>query len=253
MLIYIISLKSDLKRRNRINNLFIGKTRTYNFFDAIIGKKIKRESLPCLKGRIKYRKNQLTNGEIGCTFSHLEVYKLLLNSNQDWICVLEDDVEIDNKFFKFIDNVQQENLNVNGVYFLGITRDMYETKFIAHNIWGKEKHVDSTFYLSKGSGRFIFGTYGYLISRNSAKKLIELHEKGFYLADDWKAFEKEIKDLRYYIIESNIVNHPPLNSGNSNIDQERKGSYKPLSNFSLISRPFKSLIYYIFKLVNMVR
>lgn len=45
---------------------------------------------------------EISSGEIGCYLSHLECWKKLVSSDDDWALVMEDDIQISERALKFL-------------------------------------------------------------------------------------------------------------------------------------------------------
>lgn len=86
---YIISLKNSIERREAISQQAAMAGLDFVLTDAVYGKELPKELLSILKAEHSYA---ITPGEIGCSLSHLNVYKELLHSEDDFALVLEDDV-----------------------------------------------------------------------------------------------------------------------------------------------------------------
>ena len=103
--IRVISLKNQLDRREKINNLFDNKNIRWSFFDAISGKDIQ----PFLhmydrKKRLQTPGYDLRDNEIACFLSHRAVWQECLKENKSFL-ILEDDVSINTSLPRFLDSI----------------------------------------------------------------------------------------------------------------------------------------------------
>lgn len=226
--IFIVSLKQDVDRRKAISNILEGFGLNFTFVDAIYGKDLSKDYLNSIieksSGAVLSRGFPPAPGEIGCTLSHLKTYKEVLDRNLQWACILEDDVILDKRFATFITTFQSNDLDKNNAYLLGGQNGLGKQYIIKsfkniHNIGGQK------FYKTIRSEKSIFGTCCYLISSALAKRLLDLSEAEFILADDWHYLVKNRYVNSIYL--SNFVDHP-TDLSNSHIESER--SIKFLNN-----------------------
>jgi glycosyl transferase family 25 len=94
--IFIISLQKSAHRREYINKLFNHNHIEFEFFDAFDGSLHIQNNF-----EIKFN---LTNGELGCLYSHLLLYKKIQKENISEALVLEDDIIFSKRFLIFYKN-----------------------------------------------------------------------------------------------------------------------------------------------------
>lgn len=219
--IFIVSLQQDVEKRAAISKILNEFNLDFTFIDAVYGKDLSKQYLNSIieksSGAVLSRGFPPTPGEIGCTLSHLKTYKKVIDRNLKWACVLEDDVILDNRFARFITTFQSNNLDPDNIYLLGGQNGLGKQYVIKsfkniHNIGGQK------FYKTIRSEKSIFRTCCYLISSELAKRLLNLSETKFILADDWHYLVKNKLVNSIYL--SNFVDHPILLL-NSNIESER--------------------------------
>jgi glycosyl transferase family 25 len=142
-------------------------------YSAVDGKKLrKKEELQRLFEGNDYNMNV---GIVGCTLSHINLYIKLLYNNLDYLCILEDDVEfVDN--FSILLNTLVEKLPENwdlcylGCHLAGEAKVYLQSRRNSENLverWSTEKSLQ----LSPG------GTFGYLVSKSGAEKLLDFIEQ----------------------------------------------------------------------------
>lgn len=95
---FVISLKSAEKRRNHIKNEFDKKSIHFNFFDAVTINELDDIQK---KLDIDLSLSNLTDLEKACFLSHVSLWVKLLESNEKFITIFEDDVVLSNKNVKF--------------------------------------------------------------------------------------------------------------------------------------------------------
>lgn len=138
-------------------------------FSAIDGKKLDLNNLDrniitedgknyAKKGDIIY--THLTLGAIGCAQSHRAIYQKIVDENINSCLILEDDITLDDKFnekIKYIENQIKVNNKINNDY------DLYFLGF----------HPGTT-YDDTMRYKSVYGLFGYIVTNNGAKKLLDL-------------------------------------------------------------------------------
>lgn len=224
--LYIVSLKKDIDKRNKIISILESYNIDYEFIDAIYGKElsdlVRQEHIYKSTGKILDREFPPTPGEIGCTLSHIKTYEKIVNLNIDWACILEDDVILDQRFSIFFKGFSSDNLDQDSIYILGGQEGLFEseiTKSIRNfYIIGSQKFCKTI----KSEG-VIYRTCCYMLNIKLAKKMLNLYDGDFILADDWNYLVKNNYIKSIYI--SDFVAHP-LDLTNSLIEHERLASEK---------------------------
>lgn len=234
--IFIVSLQKDLVRRAAISKILNEFNLNFTFIDAVYGKELSTNYLDSLRnkssGKIVDRGFPATPGEIGCTLSHLKAYQEVLDRGLEWACILEDDVILDDRFKRFINEFNSKYLDPTNLYLLG-GQHPYSKKYIIKSIKNVKKIGSQNFYKTIGSKEVIYGTCCYLISSSLAKDLISLGDDELILADDWAYLVK--KGIIRSIYLSDFVQHP-IDLTNSHINKEREAGE---STKKALNRPAK--------------
>ena len=206
--IRVVSLKSDVYRRSNIIKLLSSFKLDFEFIDAIDGRLMIAKDFFSLS--ISSRRGFLSPAELGCSLSHQKAYVEFLNSDYDFLMVLEDDIIIDN--FSFFNYEFCENLN-DLLLILGGQDGLRRSKLLRNVRLHRFGHYAHTFF-----GRFFQRTCCYVLSKDRASEMVLLWNKGAYLADDWHFIMRNtnIKGILYFPIFS----HPEDLSG-SVIEEER--------------------------------
>ena len=230
--VFIVSLTQDVEKREVISQILKGFGIKYNFVNAVYGKELSENILNSFrrksKGKITGRGFPATPGEVGCTLSHIDVYKKIVDSDIAWSCILEDDAILDERFENFIRTFKEDQLSPKSLYLLGGQNGFPEAQVVksrknAIEIGGQK--FDKTIR----SEKFLHRTCCYIVSSQMAKDIVELSSSAFILADDWEYLKTVGVIERIYL--SNFVDHPiDLSASHLQIEREHAASNKTLVN-----------------------
>ena len=205
--VYVINMRGSEERRRSIESQLTREKISYGFVDAVDGVKLgeevtdnyneikrqyasyassERDTLvrlhhfvvPKNPKRIKVEKamllRSLTAGEVGCFLSHMKIYNHMINENNPFAVILEDDAQLVPGFGELILRLAKQGFK-------------YELIFLGHLYWGTRSLKDEETPLSlRGRmklnhtyelGHFVvmpLGSHGYLITLTGVKKLLEL-------------------------------------------------------------------------------
>lgn len=186
MKIFIINLKKNIDKKNKIINILSEFEKwskiklDYTFFEAIDGSIIDYNKI-----NINYfwfdpnSHLHLTKGEVGCALSHIQLWKIHVKqcesnldntSNENCIMILEDDFIINNKnVFKEV--VQLKKVDFDLLY-LGRKKMVDENEEVSYML---KKEINHTVVKSV----FSYWALAYIISYDCAKRLINSNDN-FY-------------------------------------------------------------------------
>lgn len=173
---YIINLEKSLDRKRYVENILSN----YPFLDiefivAVDANKMSNEEQNKLFNVTDFSKKyskKVRPGEIGCTLSHQKCYRKLLNSNEDYVLILEDDIILNNEFQEtleklknHIDPIKPQVILLSGWYW-----------------FYKSTRLNKKYKLADVLDAFL--THAYIINKTAAKLLVEPYPST--MADDWK-------------------------------------------------------------------
>lgn len=255
--IYIVSLEQDLHKRNKISGILNSYGLKYQFVDAIYGKKLSEEErefyINKSTGKILDRCFMPTPGEIGCTLSHIKAYKQIVNNGDEWACILEDDVILDQRFQKFIKEFDCNNINMDShsIYLLGGQEGLFSHE-IVKSIQNFHEIGSQKLYKTIRSEAIIYRTCCYVLNAQLAKRMLEFYQINFILADDWNYLLKNKFINRIYL--GDFVEHP-IDLSNSLIESERvnasgnvRADQKISNLLSKLKKPLKKIRILFFKI-----
>ncbi len=112
--VFIITLKNSHERHALFKNLFEGLD--YEIHWGVIGKELDREKLNDneiinTEKQIELAGQALSMGEIGCAFSHLNVYQTILKRGYKRVLIFEDDIRLSNENLKNLHGTLKLSLN----------------------------------------------------------------------------------------------------------------------------------------------
>lgn len=250
--IFIVSLKKDIKRREKITRELSIQTLSWTMIDAIEGKDLQQEYLNSLD--YSYNKPSCAN-EVACSLSHQMIYQKIINNGNEWAIILEDDAIIDNKLSLLINGLSYYGtscLKKDYIYLLGGQEGLRTRSSLSLSFFHKIRINGITFKKVTYKPNKLARTCCYLIHRDECERLIKLFNQYYYVADSWELFVKFNVAKGYFLTE--IIKHPLLTLENSNIEQFRvkkdtprrkKGYFESKISllFLQIRRFFRSLKY----------
>ena len=168
MITYLINLKRASERLISAKETFEKAGINFTLEEAVDGKDLSlpHEDYSELKYNLLHGKK--TNlGELGCYFSHLNVLKKFLNTEEDWALVCEDDIEFNEDIVEIINDALRSEISFD---LLRLSGGSNKAKEIGLPL--KLKKIRNDFFLSLNFG-FKSGTGCYLVNRLAAKNIIK--------------------------------------------------------------------------------
>nr|WP_129733145.1 glycosyltransferase family 25 protein [Parabacteroides goldsteinii] len=182
---YVINLKESVDRREKV----WAETQKYPCLDvewveAVNGRTLSSEDVRkrfnVMEFIYKYVRTP-NRGEIGCTLSHRECCRRLLESEEEYALILEDDVV-------FLDQERVEDMLEKITSLLKRTTPHLIT-LSTHLIYYKNKKLQIDNY-SIYKLWMVWGTCAYLINRKAAGKLLSV-SRPFIVADDFTYMQRK--------------------------------------------------------------
>lgn len=194
---YVVNLRHAVERREHMQREL--RKHPYLaplFVDAVLGKEIVANELSALYAESRAKENigrPLSKGEIGCSLSHVNICRDMIEKNVQMALVLEDDV------------------------FLPVTIEAELTELKC--ILGKSLPVvilltpvikASTRVILKLGNNEVIKPYeacytsGYLLNQSAARELLRLNMPVCVAADDWEYFEMKSK-LELYGLRNHLI------------------------------------------------
>ncbi|KKB47564.1 MULTISPECIES: glycosyltransferase family 25 protein [Parabacteroides] len=209
---YVINLPKDTERRIYITKE-ISKIAYLDieFVDAVDGRELGKEKLSenfDFKKSKNYQSYDLLLGEVGCTLSHLECYKKLLASDQEFALIVEDDIG-----FKW--NEPYDDILKISARYIRSKKPLVLLNFAFFDYMGKGISVKDNYKIYK-TYKAASATI-YFINRQAANMIVSAGPP-FWVADDWSLFRR--KGIRIDALYPSFVYHN--DNSCSSIGSERK-------------------------------
>ena len=225
--VYVINLKKDIIKKKHMQQLCYEYNLNAEFIKAVYGKELSKDEVYKMYDSAKSQKllkRELTLAEIGCELSHLSIYKKMIAENIETALVLEDDIDFNEKLISIlshIDKFPQEWEVVLVGHHSKYSRKISTTG----SVWNCMKLMDDfklEYPVEKG-----YGTYGYIINKKGAQKLLNHLEKFSYPID-------------YYTGNNHYVNVLLLNKPLIKISEKYENSTN-MSERNNIKKNFKGI------------
>lgn len=229
--VFVISLQKDEARREALKTRF----KSYDEFciiDALNGESMSaKEYFSYLNISFKAYKRLLSPAEICCSLSHVRAYEEFLKSDCELCLILEDDIIGDDESIKTAFEMACK-IDKNSVLICG-AQDGLNGRFSAF----AKRIFKDLFLVCPSSYGSISRAASYIVTRDSARALVETHKKAICTSDVWDYLLKT-NGLKMYFCD--IFSHPTDLSG-SNIEAQRnERGYR--TSFRAYLRSFKFII-----------
>ena len=203
MKVVVVNLDKSIDRMKIMKKQLDSLNIPFERFSAINGKEL--TDIEIEQTTTKTCSTLLCNrGMIGCALSHIQIMKNFLVSDEEFLCVIEDDALLSDGFPIFLSSIESiyEKIQFDwlSLFCVGICGNF--ESFIKVNNY--------TF----GKPLFPLTTTCYVVSRKGAEKVLDyIGDKIFYHVDFSLSMSMLNKDLNYYIlVKPNLVSTSYNNS-----------------------------------------
>jgi glycosyl transferase family 25 len=179
--VYVINLKKSIERKNYIKQLFIPYNQYFklHFIEAVDCRNIPVHDLNKMYDQNRAYEiygRTLKGAEVGCALSHRKCCQKLLESENDVVLVVEDDLVWQN--YDIIDILKRVEVAMKSAppMIVLLSGDYWFTTV---------EHHDG---LQLANVREAVCSHAYLINRKAAERILSAEK--CYLADDWYNFNK---------------------------------------------------------------
>lgn len=199
MLKFVVNLDSSKERFSSINSRLGRLNLNFERISAVNGRELSTDYINKITYPLTHKSKvlfprELTSGEIGCFLSHKRCWTKLLESDEEWAAIIEDDVRVAKSAERYINNDSWIPDEVK-ICKLSLLKDNIEYEIEE----GKELGVDQSTRLYVPLWPEPLGTQGYLISREVAERALSLSNKIIAPVDNF-LFSKWFQIARNYDI-----------------------------------------------------
>ena len=215
--IAVVSLVNEYSRREHIDHLFHEHHLDFSYFDAINKSQV---ADILAKYNLSVTNAQLSAGEVACYLSHYCLWQQVVEQQQPYLMVFEDDIYFSKSADAVLNNLDWLPSNFDVIKL----ETMYEEVILSKSVNVVLMHG---VYQMQSSH---MGTAGYIISQIGAKKLMMMtQEFGIERPVDHIMFEKfiEQKNSKVYQVNPALciqdkVYNPDFSKFGSELEDERK-------------------------------
>ncbi|MDR1535953.1 MAG: glycosyltransferase family 25 protein [Planctomycetota bacterium] len=211
MKIYVINLPQSRERRENILRECARFDLEPEMVPGVDGGSLTREQIRNLV--FEPEANPLGPSEIGCTLSHLEIYRRMREGNIPFALVLEDDSVFSLDPRPLLAGFARKSANRPEVYLLTRRNNIHIGAKRPENIGGM------SFYRGWNG----FGGNGYVVTGEGAKNILRFQTPLKVMCDDWKQFalhgaiqffvcEREIVGLRKELAQASLLARDRINN-----------------------------------------
>lgn len=255
--IYVIGLPWAIQRRRRIAKQLDAIGVNYQMVDAVDGNFI--SSYERLRNKMhlvsKFKSRLLTAGEQGATLSHHKVYEMMLQNNDEYALILEDDATINEDIKALLNNINklpmQWNICYLGYFYDTLGEPLFKSTHYPIDLWGSKKiSCISAGKKNYKMGKLIVrprGAFGYLVTQKAARLLLQEHaQRGAALIADRAISNATIAGL---------VGIAPALISHDNEKVEECITHRPPSNFKhrTLNRDLNRLATMLINLIPLLR
>lgn len=188
MKVFIISLLAATKRRELMRAQLLAAGLDFEFVDGVNGKALSEAELARDYDEaraVQVMGRPMTAGEIGCTLSHREAQRRIIEQNLPLALILEDDALLGNQALRVLKALEQQ-LQAGDNQLLLLT---HVGRYIG---WGGRR-LTGLHRLYKPYRAF--GAHGYLLTQRSARSLYD-NLYPLHAVADWWVYLQRLVELR---------------------------------------------------------
>lgn len=162
------------------------------------------------------RRVPMTPSELGCSLSHINALQDFLSSDEEFVCIVEDDITFKESQLSDIKSTLKKLDTKPVVLHLGGQNGLPGR----WKIYGRAVNDASApiWLVAPSSLRWLWRTCGYVANRSMAESIVATQLKRVALADSWRSHAKVAGGVVLYY---DAIDHP-IDLASSSIEKERK-------------------------------
>jgi len=201
--IFIVNLKKDSEKKEHMKKLCKHYVLDCQFTDAVDGKKLDQNELSEVYDSKRAQKEygrKLSPGEIGCTLSHKEIYRKMVNEQIAQALIFEDDITFDDRIHDALSSISNFPIDWECVLLHYHRNNPFAKRYCIslydRQVVGKGLKIVRFTELMHSTGAYIINLAG-------AKKLFANLEEGMYKPIDHYTGDEH--DINLYGLHPRIV------------------------------------------------
>ena len=182
---FSVNLPQDLQRKVSIIREFEGIKMPVDIIDAVDGRKMMKEEL-----QVSYDEKRaiaefrgLSRSELGCSLSHLSIYKKIIDESIDHAFITEDDARFNEATAEILNSLCDQ-VSPNEPIVVLLSHVKYYSK-------SRREKLYKNYYLGRPVSRHIWLTHGYFITQAAAARMRDALFPVWLPADHWTKFQKK--------------------------------------------------------------
>lgn len=196
---YVINLERSVDRREHMDVQLKPFTNIcFEYIQAVDGRLMTKQQIRERFNEDKFKDRNsyfIRPGEIGCTLSHQKCYRKMVEDNEPYVLILEDDIKVS--------DYKLTNKGIEEIEHLCKNAQEPLIVLLSGWYWYKDvKKLSSDINITSVYDAFL--THSYVINQAAAKLLIE--ERPYITADDWIYIRKKgvnLKAVLPHLIDQN--------------------------------------------------
>lgn len=214
--IFLVSMKGDSARRERMSAIFPNFYPSMTLVEAVDGRLLSAQDyFRYASSAMENHRRMLAPAEVGCSLSHVKALEQFLETGAERAIIVEDDViGDDDALTGAIDDLG--TIPDNSLIIFGGQEGLPSRKYI----FGKPVGRSHVFELPHYSNHHVLRTCCYGVTRGSAAHIVGSQRASLKLADAWWAFFTKKTDATIHF--SRQLEHPS-DRGDSHIENSRAG------------------------------
>ncbi|MBI1210463.1 MAG: hypothetical protein GC190_03295 [Alphaproteobacteria bacterium] len=172
--VHVVSMRNHEGRRQAISGELAGRGVAFSFFDAIDGALLGDSPKYDRARRMRLAGKDLQPGELGCYASHLELMRMIVQSEAPYAVILEDDVTVTDEFLPVI-----AGLAANASHLEIVKLGSASARARAYRPIAPLTQKTSLVRYKRAAN----GTQGYFVTRAAAEKFLSYSTRFCYPVD----------------------------------------------------------------------
>lgn len=185
MKIFVINLKSSVRRRKIMERQLTKLALPFEIFEAVQGDVLTEKETKSWYEKDFYnnRPSYHTSGMVGCSLTHYLIYKRIVEEKISQALILEDDMILGKTLPSLLKEISKKTRNDEVIMLF------YQSYFSINFYQSSEENVQGKFNLYQVNNlKGLRSTAAYIITHEAAKRMMNGYLPISFFPDDWKNF-----------------------------------------------------------------